>query len=81
MTTFSLAHVIESQQFDRELLEGVAKTTGGTFFHALDSAGLDAVYRRLDQIEPVLSDERQAYRAQPFSKVGRHYGMGRRRQG
>ncbi|HHH38589.1 MAG TPA: VWA domain-containing protein [Sedimenticola sp.] len=43
-----------SDRFGRQLLERLAESTGGTYFHVLDSAGLEAAYRSLDRLEPSL---------------------------
>ena len=43
--------------FDRELLEQMAKDTGGEFFMAEDAAGLDAAMRRIDALEKVKFDQ------------------------
>ena len=41
-------------QLGKEVLETIATTTGGRFFHALDSEALQRVYERLDALEPAL---------------------------
>jgi Ca-activated chloride channel family protein len=38
---------------DVDLLQKVASTTGGEYFRATDAQALSAVYRRIDQLEPV----------------------------
>lgn len=52
--------------FEREVLEDIAKMTGGLYFHALDSAGLEAAYQRLDELEPTLGSEARTYLATPL---------------
>ena len=55
-----------ASDFNRKVLEGVAKSTGGLYFHALDAAGLEEAYRRLDALEPALGDELWDYVATPL---------------
>ena len=38
-------------RIDEELLREIAQTTGGTYFHASDSAGLAEVYSAIDRLE------------------------------
>jgi Ca-activated chloride channel family protein len=38
-------------RIDEELLREMAKTTGGEYFHASDSAGLSQVYSQIDRLE------------------------------
>ena len=52
-----------AERFERELLEQLAETTGGLYFHVLDSAGLEQAYRRLDRLEPVLGQAARRYLA------------------
>ena len=52
--------------FEREVLEDIARMTGGAYFHALDAAGLEAVYRQLDELEPSLGRETRTYLATPL---------------
>jgi Ca-activated chloride channel family protein len=52
--------------FEREVLEGIAQMTGGLYFHALDSAGLEAAYARLDELEPTLGKDARTYLATPL---------------
>lgn len=37
---------------DEEVLKAIADTTGGGYFHAADRRELEAIYRRLDELEP-----------------------------
>jgi Ca-activated chloride channel homolog len=41
-----------SADLDEKLLKHIADTTGGRYFRARDSAGLEEIYRALDQLEP-----------------------------
>lgn len=55
-----------TRRFEREVLEEIAELTGGVFFHVLDTEGLSNAYRRLDQLEPALSDNVYKYFATPL---------------
>jgi Ca-activated chloride channel family protein len=48
------------------VLRDMAGITGGHFFHALDSDGLQQAYDRLDLLEPALGADVQHYLAQPL---------------
>lgn len=41
-----------SRDLDEKLLQDIAEQTGGSYFRAKDTAGLEAIYRQLDQLEP-----------------------------
>lgn len=41
-----------SADLDEKLLKHIADTTGGRYFRARDSAGLEEIYRELDKLEP-----------------------------
>ena len=41
-----------SADLDEKLLKHIAETTGGRYFRARDRAGLEEIYRELDQLEP-----------------------------
>ncbi len=41
-----------SADLDEKLLKQIADVTGGRYFRARDSAGLEEIYRALDQLEP-----------------------------
>jgi Ca-activated chloride channel homolog len=45
-------------RIDEATLQAIAKTTGGRYFRARDVGGLQAIYGMLDELEPVVSDER-----------------------
>jgi Ca-activated chloride channel family protein len=38
---------------DEDTLEDIAKTTGGQYFRATDAVALQAIYQRIDELEPV----------------------------
>lgn len=50
-----------SRDFNREVLEDMARLTGGAYLHALDRAGLEDAYRRIDALEPGLGEELREY--------------------
>jgi Ca-activated chloride channel family protein len=52
-----------ANDFNREVLEAIARDTGGIYFHALDAEGLKAAYARLDELEPALGDAVHDYTA------------------
>ncbi len=41
-----------SSDLDEKLLKQIAETTGGHYFRARDSAGLEGIYHELDKLEP-----------------------------
>lgn len=45
-------------RIDEATLQAIAKATGGRYFRARDVGGLQAIYGMLDELEPVVSDER-----------------------
>jgi len=47
-----------SQDLDVTVLKDIAKITGGLYFRAEDGADLQSIYRRIDAVEPVISDKR-----------------------
>ena len=42
-----------SQDLDERTLASIAEQTGGTYFRARDPQELEAIYRQLDQLEPI----------------------------
>lgn len=46
-----------SADLDEETLTAIANQTGGQYFRAKDTAGLQEIYRLLDQLEPVVEPE------------------------
>lgn len=80
-----------ADDFNREVLQAIARETGGVYFHALDAKGLEAAWRELDRLEPALGDVLNDYTATPlyFWPLGAAllltvlmawHGAGRRRQ-
>ncbi|MEO5338145.1 MAG: VWA domain-containing protein [Magnetospirillum sp. WYHS-4] len=55
-----------ANDFNREVLEAVARETGGVYFHALDAQGLREAYARLDELEPALGEAIHDYTATPL---------------
>ena len=47
---------VGEQELDLETLENISETTGGSFFLALDRAGLEKIYAELDELEPAKLD-------------------------
>jgi Ca-activated chloride channel homolog len=47
-----------NSDLDVDLLQKIASITGGEYFRATDAAALSAVYRRIDELEPVSGDKR-----------------------
>lgn len=46
-----------SADLDEDTLRAIAERTGGAYFRARDAEALAGIYRRLDELEPVASDE------------------------
>ncbi|MDT8321410.1 MAG: VWA domain-containing protein [Xanthomonadales bacterium] len=46
-----------SADLDEETLSAIAELTGGAYFRARDAGDLARIYERLDELEPVASDE------------------------
>lgn len=44
-------------ELDEETLQAIAKMTGGVYFRATDLASLQAVYKRIDQLEAIQQDK------------------------
>jgi Ca-activated chloride channel family protein len=55
--TGSLRRVNPSADLDEETLTRIADLTGGRYFRAKDTAGLQQIYRLLDEMEPVAEPE------------------------
>jgi Ca-activated chloride channel homolog len=58
---FGLRRINPSTDLDEDTLRAIAEQTGGQYFRARDSAELEAIYRRLDELEPV-PEESRGYR-------------------
>jgi Ca-activated chloride channel family protein len=52
-----LRRVNPSADLDEETLTRIADLTGGKYFRAKDTAGLQEIYRLLDEMEPVAEPE------------------------
>lgn len=52
-----------AQRYEKTVLKELAQITGGHFFHALDSEGLQAAYDRLNKLEPTLTQNVHKYLA------------------
>jgi Ca-activated chloride channel family protein len=46
-----------SADLDEDTLRAIAERTGGQYFRARDTQALEEIYRKLDELEPVESDE------------------------
>ena len=55
--TGSLRRVNPSADLDEDTLTRIADLTGGSYFRAKDTAGLQQIYRLLDEMEPVAEPE------------------------
>ena len=73
---------VGEDQLDVPALEGIAETTGGRFFLALDRKELGTVYETLDRVEPVLIETlsyqpRQSLFHVPLAAAGSSDGAAR----
>jgi Ca-activated chloride channel family protein len=57
-TLFGSRLVNPSRDLDEALLKEIADTTGGLYFRAKNTRGLQSIYEQLDRLEPVASDSR-----------------------
>lgn len=55
-SAFGLA--LGGARIDENTLQAIAKATGGRYFRARDVGGLQSIYGLLDELEPVVSDEK-----------------------
>ena len=55
-TMFGTRVVNPASDLDEKTLSAVAELTGGVYFRARDTKGLETVYQQLDQLEPVIKD-------------------------
>lgn len=53
---FGSRRVNPSADLDEETLTKIAAMTGGAYFRAKDTKGLEEIYRKLDELEPALQD-------------------------
>ncbi|MDX2369236.1 MAG: VWA domain-containing protein [Colwellia sp.] len=56
---FGTRRVNPSSELDEKTLTKLAKQTGGKYFRAKDSKGMELIYGLLDQLEPVEQDQQQ----------------------
>jgi Ca-activated chloride channel family protein len=56
---FGTRRVNPSSELDEKTLTKLAKQTGGKYFRAKDSQGMELIYSLLDQLEPVEQDQQQ----------------------
>ena len=54
---FGKRMVNPSADLDEDTLRAIAERTGGQYFRARDARALEEIYARLDQLEPVASDQ------------------------
>ncbi|EKE83807.1 vWA domain-containing protein [Idiomarina xiamenensis] len=54
---FGRRRVNPSSDLDEKLLSTLAESTGGQFFRARNTAELEQIYQRLDELEPVAGDK------------------------
>ncbi|WP_088331997.1 VWA domain-containing protein [Lacimicrobium sp. SS2-24] len=56
---FGNRRVNPSADLDEDMLTELAKSTGGQYFRARDTQSLEAIYSRLDELEPIARESRQ----------------------
>lgn len=56
---FGSRQVNPSQELDEDMLTDLATSTGGKYFRARDADELEAIYQRLDELEPVKGEDRK----------------------
>lgn len=56
---FGTRRVNPSSELDEKTLTNLAKQTGGKYFRARDSQGMNQIYQLLDQLEPVEQEQQQ----------------------
>lgn len=56
---FGQRRVNPSRDLDEDMLTRIAQSTGGQYFRARDAASLEAIYARLDELEPIERESRQ----------------------
>ena len=54
---FGTRLVNPSADLDEDTLRAIAERTGGAYFRARDAADLERIYQKLDELEPVESDQ------------------------
>lgn len=53
---FGNSRINPSKDLDEGMLNNIAQTTGGQYFRARDTQGLEQIYQMLDQLEPIAKD-------------------------
>ncbi len=53
---FGNRRINPSQDLDEQMLSNIAQTTGGQYFRARDTQGLEQIYLILDELEPIAKD-------------------------
>lgn len=56
---FGSRQVNPSQELDEEMLGDIAAATGGQYFRARNTAELEQIYQRLDELEPIKGDSQK----------------------
>jgi Ca-activated chloride channel family protein len=56
---FGSRQVNPSQELDEDMLTSLAESTGGKYFRARDTQELEAIYTRLDELEPIAGESRK----------------------
>lgn len=56
---FGNRRVNPSADLDEDMLTELAQSTGGQYFRARDTQSLEAIYARLDELEPIARESRQ----------------------
>lgn len=56
---FGNRRVNPSADLDEDMLTELAQSTGGQYFRAKDTQSLEAIYARLDELEPIARESRQ----------------------
>ena len=56
---FGTRRVNPSSELDEKTLTKLAQQTGGKYFRAKDSEGMELIYSLLDQLEPIEQDQQQ----------------------
>ncbi|GGW74508.1 vWA domain-containing protein [Alteromonas halophila] len=56
---FGSRRINPSQELDEDMLTDIATATGGQYFRARDAQELDAIYTKLDELEPIEGESRK----------------------
>jgi Ca-activated chloride channel family protein len=63
---FGLQQLNPASDLDEKTLKAIAEATGGDYFRATDRKALEAIYERLDQLEPV---EKEGQQVRPVDEL------------